>query len=104
MKRKLIRVTKSHIEKGKKDYARSNVSPSCPIALAMIGSKFKGVRVYRDSVCFSFKENRYYYEDLPDNAQEFIKNFDEGEETKPFNFYLNYGKNYESKRILFKIP
>ena len=71
----LIKVTKDHIENGK-----IGQPDCCPIALA---SGFENVSVFVDEI-------RCYGEayELPMIAQEFIENFDGGNEVKPISFEI----------------
>ena len=75
-----IRVTGVHI----KAWKRANTL-ACPVALALKERGVSGAKVGYYTIRLS---NRIIA--LPDKAQAFIENFDEGKKVKPFSFEINY--------------
>ncbi len=81
-----VTVTEQHIKRGKK----SNTN-FCPIALALKGQLgLRSVVVDGDVVEFGVdKEGDGGFSiNLPVEAQEFVRAFDDGETVKPFSFTL----------------
>lgn len=75
-----IRVTKKDIEKGE-----ANEYRSCPVALALQRRGFEDVSVHID---------RFYLvahapTRLSKRTREFVRDFDDGMEVKPFSFTIN---------------
>jgi hypothetical protein len=77
-----IRVTQRHIKKGK-----SNKPKSCPIALALKERFHRPVKVGADKVEVNYDYGQIVYY-LPDEATQFVYNFDGGYKVKPFSFQL----------------
>ena len=77
-----IDVTQEDIDQGERDKCRR-----CPIALAM-------KRVFPGKVSLVYGTVAWVdldrYADLPDEAQQFIMYFDEGEPVEPFSFSLGF--------------
>lgn len=61
-------------------------SSSCPIALALKRS-FPGNPVHVGTLMITVDDD---VAKLPNNAQDFVKNFDNGESVEPFTFYVNF--------------
>lgn len=86
--RKLIKVTKKHINLGESGHPRS-----CPIALAAIEQLAQEASVGFSTI--SFKDTNWLFtslHSLPRSAQRFIRKFDKygKKAVKPFNFYLDW--------------
>ncbi len=83
-----IFVTKKHIKKGKR-----RKMLSCPIALAL-KQKFKDQEpeVSSEEVALWSNGDQQFYT-LPQKAQKFVEDFDEGKKVKPFIFCLNIKEN-----------
>jgi len=79
--RKLIRVTKKHIETGKRYNPRC-----CPVSLAVRDAQLEDPTV---SQYILFRvQNRFKCCPIPKRVESFIINFDARKEVKPFNFYI----------------
>lgn len=79
----LIEVTEADIEMGKQRRV-----DACPIALAL--ERTSGRRFYvRCDDIVDAEEDKTSFAELPEEAVEFIQDFDEGHEVHPFSFHLD---------------
>jgi hypothetical protein len=83
---KRIRITRQHIEKGKREEPKS-----CPIALAL-QKRFPQISIL---VCSEFVMFGDECSPLPKNARTFIDRFDSRKEVRPFYFWLNVPNNWD---------
>lgn len=90
--RQLVRISRTHIKKGKRT---SNCD--CPVALALSAAGLIGPSVYPDVLYFDHPDSF----DRPGNYKRvrfepsravvrFIDKFDIGKPVRPFNFYVTY--------------
>lgn len=82
-----IKVSRVHIKKGKKGSTKS-----CPIARAIRSLGYKNIAV---SSC-DIQINDHVY-DIPDKVSDFIEQFDDGKEVKPFEFTARQYGNVENE-------
>ena len=83
-----IEVTEESIEDGVRG------SPSeCPIAQALCAHGFGWPSVRRDHVVFTKHPGNFLgiKADLPEEAQTFVRSYDDGEEVEPFEFEIDLG-------------
>lgn len=77
-----IHVKRKHIKAGKKGDPYY-----CPIALAIkeLKPNYQHIHVGGCDISYIHKDTEYWL-DLPEEASDFIDNFDEGDKVKPFTF------------------
>ena len=81
----VVSLTEEHIAKGV-----PGEGCLCPVALAIEDcSHYRGVHVYSEVVCYELGGNRVFEVDLPDEAREFIRSFDDGDPVNPITFKLD---------------
>lgn len=79
----VLHITATHIEKG-----RAGSNSLCPLALALIDTGYELVSVNGQGLGFwtAYKNEKCWRGTLPQSAQEFMRKYDLGLQTEPFQF------------------